>query len=262
VSRTPWREQLGALEAGGPWFAAWRDIGRQLASSLGDDTPLHEALNLHGGAAVRFVPQQDLPPGIAYEQHIALTGCCPTRENLHDFFNGIVWLQLPRAKRQLNRVQATQLAAQGARGARGAARDAATLFDESGALLDAPAPLWEALLGRNWQRLFVELRPLWAQARVLVFGHALLEKLVQPRKDLTAHVWRAPCAISSLGDVDRWLESELTAERLAGKPFTPLQLLGVPGWWPQNEVVSFYDDPRVFRAPAGRPMEIGSNASP
>ncbi|MGH8820458.1 MAG: DUF3025 domain-containing protein, partial [Rhodoferax sp.] len=26
-------------------------------------------------------------------------------------------------------------------------------------------------------------------------------------------------------------------------------VLGVPGWWPPNEMPAFYDDPVVFRAP-------------
>jgi hypothetical protein len=37
-------------------------------------------------------------------------------------------------------------------------------------------------------RLFVTQRELWAEARLLLFGHALLEKLVTPRKPITAHV--------------------------------------------------------------------------
>ena len=29
--------------------------------------------------------------------------------------------------------------------------------------------------------------------------------------------------------------------------FTPLPLLGIPGWWPENGELSFYDDAQVFR---------------
>ena len=42
---------------------------------------------------------------------------------------------------------------------------------------------------------------------------------------------------------------ELSAAALATKPFTPLPVLGVPGWWPENSGAAFYDDPRVFRPP-------------
>ena len=111
-------------------------------------------------------------------------------------------------------------------------RDAATLFDENGAVLSAPEPLWAALAERDWQRLFVGLRPLWPQARVLIFGHALLEKLAAPRKNLTAHVWAQPCPGGAIAEVDAWLAGQLTAGRLAAKPFLPLPVLGIPGWWP------------------------------
>jgi hypothetical protein len=49
--------------------------------------------------------------------------------------------------------------------------------------------------------------------------------------------------------LDGWLALQLTAERLAAKPFVPLPLLGIPGWAAENENFSFYDDRRVFRPP-------------
>jgi hypothetical protein len=39
-------------------------------------------------------------------------------------------------------------------------------------------------------RLFGELRPLWRQAQLVVFGHAALEKLCFTLQGITAHVWR------------------------------------------------------------------------
>ena len=111
----------------------------------------------------------------------------------------------------------------------------------------APPQIWEALLAHDWRRLFVTLRPLWKEARLLVFGHALLDKLVSPRKGLTAHVWRSSSAMESITHADGWLAGQLSARAWAGKPFTPLPLLGVPGWWPGNEDFSFYDDALVFR---------------
>jgi hypothetical protein len=147
----------------------------------------------------------------------------------------------------LNRLQAGEIARDGVAARRGALRDAITVFDENGALLAAPAPVWDALQAREWRRLFVDLRPLWAQARLLVFGHALLEKLASPRKELTAHVWRMPAPLDSLPQADAWLAAQCTREVLASKPFTPLPVLGVPGWCPGNENFSFYDDSLVFR---------------
>ncbi|MCW5649838.1 MAG: DUF3025 domain-containing protein [Ramlibacter sp.] len=208
---------------------------------------LHEALNAQRGGAVRFVAQEALPPGVPYERYIFDSGKCPTREGYHDFFNGLCWLGLPRTKARLNALQAAEMARDGVGAVRGPVRDAITVFDENGAVLDAPAPLWQALLARDWHRLFVDLRPLWQQARLLVTGHALLEKLVSPRKSLVAHVWWSQCAMESIAKVDDWLAGECTAERLAGKPFTPLPVLGIPGWWPGNQNFSFYDDSVVFR---------------
>lgn len=211
--------------------------------------PLHEALNAQAGAPVRFVPQAQLPAGTPYERYIFESGEVPVREGLHDFFNGLCWLAFPQAKAALNRLQAAEIERLGIAGRRGPVRDAITVFDENGALLAAPTALWEALQAREWRRLFGELRPLWSAAQLVVFGHALLEKLVEaPRKDLTAHVWCANAQLSRRQEPDGWLAAQMTAERLAAKPFTPLPVLGVPGWWPGNEAESFYDDPLVFRA--------------
>ena len=244
---------LNSIDWHRPWFGAWRQAGERVAAASAAGLPLAQALNAQGGAPVRFTGADLLPDGQAYEAHIFATRTCPTRENLHDFFNGLVWLGFPRAKSRLNELQAAEIATGGIGAARGPVRDAITLFDENGALLDAPEALWQALRARDWQRLFVTLRPLWAQARVLVVGHALLEKLAQPRKALTAHVLDAQCVLSSRSDADEWLAAQLTAERLRAKPFTPLPVLGIPGWCAGNEDLSFYDDPRVFRPPAQRP---------
>ena len=237
-----------------PWLAPWRGLGQPLAQQLlQDDPPVHQALQsaAPAGAPVVFVPQSDLPEGTAYEQYIGDTRRVPTRDNLHDFFNGLVWLRFPHTKRRLNQLQAQAIAAQGVQAVRGPLRDALTVFDENGAVLQAPEPLWEALRARNWQALFVDLRPLWREARLLLFGHALLEKLVSPRKPMVAHVYQAPLAINSIAELDAWLAQDIDTQRWAGKPFSPLPVLGVPGWWPANEDAVFYADPLVFRPPRG-----------
>ena len=123
------------------------------------------------------------------------------------------------------------------------------MFDENGAVLLAPPALREALQARDWRRLFIDLRPLWQQATLLLVGHALLEKLVSPRKPVTAHVFAPHDAMEFVANVDDWLARALNAPTLARKPFSPLPVLGVPGWWAQNLNFSFYDDPDVFRPP-------------
>jgi hypothetical protein len=236
-----------AIDWNQPWFAPWREPGERVLQRVLAGTPLHAALNQQQGAPVRFVAQQALPAGQAYEHYIGASGNCPVRPGLHDFFNGLCWLAMPQAKARLNRLQSAEIEQRGVGAVRGPVRDAITLFDENGALLDAPPPLWDALLQRDWRRLFIELRPLWSDARLLVFGHALLEKLVAPRKELTAHVWRSPVGLDSLASADAQLAALLEAPLLAAKPFTPLPLLGIPGWSDENRDVCFYDDAQVFR---------------
>ena len=158
-------------------------------------------------------------------------------------------MTFPRAKTRLNQLQAAEIAKAGIQQVRGPVRDALTLFDENAALLSAPQALWDALQARDWQRLFIDLRPLWDEASLTLFGHALLEKLVSPRKPITAHVYLAQTAINSIADLDAWLADDLSAIKLAAKPFAPLPVLGVPGWWAENENFSFYDDSDVFRSP-------------
>ena len=233
-----------------PWFAPVAAEGRAVAQALALGEALPQALQLRSPCPVRFVPQAVLPAGMAYERFIFDTGQVPTRENLHDLFNGLCWLRFPLTKHRLNQLQAAEIARAGVREVRGPVRDALTLFDENAALLQAPEPLWDALMARDWQRLFVTLRPLWAQARLVLFGHALLEKLVTPYKSITAHVLREPVPIELGDDLaawDAWLAQGLSAPVLSAKPFTPLPVLGVPGWWPTNDDPTYYADASVFR---------------
>ena len=225
-----------------PWLAPYKTTAIEFPGS-----GVAEALNAVIGPPVRFVAQSRLSDGQAYEQFIFDTQTVPTRDNLHDFFNGLCWLTFPQIKKKLNQLQAAQLAVEGVQRVRGPVRDALTLFDENAAFLLAPQPLWDALIARDWQRLFIDLRPLWMDAQLVLFGHALLEKLVHPRKPITAHIYRAQPATGSIAEIDAWIAADITAVKLASKPFLPLPVLGVPGWWAENEKLSFYEDILVFR---------------
>ena len=240
---------LDDIDWAASWLAPWRAQGEAVAHRVLAGQAQPDALNQAGVAPVCFVPQSELPAGMAYEKYIVDVGRVPTRDGLHDFFNGLVWHSFPLTKKRLNELQATQIARTGIQPVRGPARDSLTVFDENAALLQAPDELWDALIAKDWQRVFVDLRPLWAQARLVLFGHALMEKLVFPRKSITAHVYRVCSAGHSLAGMDAWLAHDLNADKLASKPFAHLPVLGVPGWWLGNEAPAFYDDVSVFRPP-------------
>lgn len=228
-----------------PWLAPYASLGRTL--DLGASCA--DALNAVPGAPVRFVEQSALPAGMAYEQFIYDTGQVPTRDNAHDLFNGLCWLRFPATKLQLNRLQAQQIAQDGIGQVRGALRDALTVFDENAAFFSGPDALWQALVAKDWQRVFAELRPAWRDSRVQLFGHALLEKLLTPRKAITAHVYRVPEGENA----EAWMAEAVGAGLLSHSAPAHLPVLGVPGWWPDNENSGFYADASVFRAPRQSP---------
>ena len=102
-------DELGALAAEAGDVAARVEAGE----------PVHAALNAWPAAPVRFVPQAALPEGQAYEQFIFEQRACPSRDNLHDLFNGLTWLAYPRTKARLNELQAADIARHGVSEQRG-----------------------------------------------------------------------------------------------------------------------------------------------
>lgn len=259
---------LASIDWSQPWFAPWRELGEPTAHRALQQENVAEALNAthvitqQRSAAVAnhsapqceandvtFVPQSALPEGQAYEDFIFKTAQVPTRDGLHDFFNGLCWHRFPLAKRRLNQLQAAEIDTQGIRHTRGPVRDALTLFDENVVLMHAPDEVWVALQARDWLRLFVDLRAQWQQVHLVLFGHALLEKLVTPYKSITAHVYRVDNTINPRDEaaLDAWLVQDLQPAKLATKPYEPLPVLGVPGWWPANQDRAYYEDVNVFR---------------
>jgi hypothetical protein len=232
-----------SLKALPPWLSPYALVAQQVLNAASSES-VAAALNAARGKqldTLRFVDQSALPSGESYESFIARTNCIPTRDDTHDLFNGLMWLSYPKTKQRLNALHARAIEQQGGTGSRGPLRDALTVFDENAALLQAPAELIEALRLRDWKALFLTRRALWQSARLLVFGHALMQKLMSPRKAITAHVW----LVQELEDVA--IAATLSPERLTTKTYLPLPVLGVPGWWAANEEPSFYEDAGVFR---------------
>ena len=263
-----------------PWFAPWRELGEPTAHLALKQQSVAEALNaitctakreasagsgdiasaasvnttraglaLGDAKEVTFVPQSALPEGQAYEDFIFKTAQVPTRDGLHDFFNGLCWHRFPLAKRRLNQLQAAEIEAQGISATRGPVRDALTLFDENVVLMHAPDEVWAALQARDWLKLFVDLREQWQRVHLVLFGHALVEKLVTPYKSITGHVYRVASEVDPHDEaaLDAWLVQDLQAAKLATKPYEPLPVLGIPGWCVDNAERAYYEDTNVFR---------------
>jgi hypothetical protein len=257
---------FGSVDWTRPWYASIKPIAKQ---AMGNENWLstlnHQAttraLNNHRGMPLSFVAQTALPAGMAYETFISQTGQIPTRQNLHDYFNALVWLSFPAIKQQLNALQAAQIATSGVGQSRGGTRDAATIFDENCALLVASDTaqgheLVEGLRGHQWQQVFIEQRELFEKhVEVWLFGHALMEKLVTPYKSITAHAWHVMMPESFFAmphqlrreQLDKHVADDLEQRGLSTARFTPLPVLGIPGWW-QPQDADFYADTSVFRA--------------
>lgn len=217
------------------------------------------------GAPLRFVDAQAVGTlsAVDYERCIAATGRVPTRlagaGAWHDWFNALAWLAWPQTKRALNAAQVAAMAPparhprapHGEPAAhRGRRRDALTLFDESGLVMVCDrADLRHRLRTHDWAGLFVSSRAGFAvHARLFVLGHGLLDKLRTPFKAACGRVWLLPLP----ADADRGcLDARLGASIRCGAPFGealhPLPVLGVPGWWADNQDPAFYDDAAVFR---------------
>lgn len=279
-------QDLRSIHLEDAFWQGWREDLHTLftkASYLLETTPSSEGevaeyLNqlIPQGFPKQFVPQVTLPTGMAYEAFIYQQHRIPTRDGLHDFFNGLCWQHFPKIKLHFNHLHQVQIERLGIE-KRGTVRDRITIIDENGFLIACPDALWEALRQKAWIRAFVELRELWQESKVMVFGHALLEKLVFPYKAITAHAIRVPFSVlagattvtldesysgetlntpqvfstEEIARIDSYLSEFLSEEVLATatKPYIPVQVFGIPGWSAEVQDLNFYQDSQVFREP-------------
>jgi hypothetical protein len=258
---------LDAIDWRRPWLTPFRATAEPIIGALDWRVAVNElamaaGLCNHLGLPIQFVPQANLPPETAYEAFISATGGVPTRDNLHDFFNALVWLTFPSIKSRLNALQASEISKadsepSGMRSEprRGKVRDAATIFDENAALIVFPdSGLANALRAHNWREIFMTRRDTFErQSEAWLFGHALIEKLVNPYKAITAHAWPLVVdpAYFSLSQEEKriWLDNSVSrqlSKELTTGQFTPLPVLGIPDWWVGQDA-AFYADQGVFR---------------
>ncbi len=243
---------------------------QQQASALQQPLPQTKPAHNNQAHSLTFVSQNALPECEAYESFIGTTGNIPTRDNLHDLFNGSIWLTFPKTKALLNHYHMLEIEQQGIGASRGRVRDIITVFDENGAVLVTADPsIGEALIDFDWQGSLVSTRAKWddpkqininSQAAVYIFGHALLEQLIQPRKPLCAHsiVINVTQDFFTLSLFERMqyldnkiaehMDKLLSQKDITPRQLAPLPILGVPHFWPENADSSFYDDNYVFRS--------------
>lgn len=191
TQRSPWFWPLSAAAERFASLADWPDRAQLTAA--------YEALALpHGAEPLRFgenVRKEERYTDAGaivverlYDGRITRTGEVPTRErDWHDFFNALCFMTFPLAKRALHRRQFQVMSRRVGPGAlrlpiaRTAEQDALTLFDEGGAVIAAEAVACQPLADAADSERPALLREFVAErrARVLPFGHALFEHLVE-----------------------------------------------------------------------------------
>lgn len=211
--------------------------------------------------------------------------------NWHDLFQLVSWRLFPRSKTCVverhyacaqRRWQQQQQGIH-APGRRSVEENALSLWDEGGVLLlcaneDVPSLVRQF----RWRELFLRRRDqLSHKLRMLVFGHALLDKLRHPYIGITGNAILLPLpqqALTLQGEdlfafADERLAQLLSQNQPAAdsvnqqsapandandasgftprltqpRDLQPFPLLGMPGLWPDNDKAAFYDNTRYFR---------------
>jgi hypothetical protein len=260
---------FAAIDWQKPWLFHLRALGLSLENSsdwleLANQQAINQNLFNANNQRISFASQEGIADLFGYEAHIFSTGEIPTRDNLHDFFNALMWLRFPFIKQTLNylhqsEIQRIRLASTPV-SQRGKQRDAATLFDENCALfISSDASFIEDLKLRRWKSILMQDSDQFcSRCEVILFGHALLEKLTKPYKAITAHVWTVLVDSQwfdySTEERLTWIDFHVAkdlAQGFVSSDFCHLPVLGVPGWWP-DQTEEFYDDVDVFR-----PFRVG-----
>ena len=229
----------------------------------------HLTISKPDGTPLSFTTQDDLPHGMAYERYIFNQHKIPTRNNLHDWFGACIWSVFPKTKALLNTKHIANMKDDNTRCR---LRDTITIFDENGAILVVSDDMIgndiaNALSDFNWQKCLIDHRLNWHnpsnpkscdKAKIFIFGHALLEQLITPRKPLCSHtvIVSAPSSFFGLSASEQqtFLDTHLShylnqllQDGVTPKTLHPLPILGVPHFWQENHNPQFYQDAFVFR---------------
>jgi hypothetical protein len=189
--RSPWFWPLTAAASRFESFQEWpsrEDLAWAYVALTQhcDAQPLRFAQNIR--KQDRYAAEGSISLERLYDGRITCSGEVPTRErDWHDFFNALCFMTFPRAKRALHgrqfRIlkQRVEPGATRLPGARTPEQDALTLFDEGGAVIAASAEAYPPLAAAGDAERADVLRHFVhrEQARVIPFGHALFEHLVE-----------------------------------------------------------------------------------
>ena len=236
----------------------WPNV--ELLNGIADDCG-RRVVNARG-QRIRFVEQVSRSARFedGFEPRAYLSGEVMVRPlNWHDLFNALAWMTFPTAKAVINARHYCALTSQ-PDNRRSATGDALTMFDEDGLIvLSSDDGLLDLLREFRWKELLWERRDsVRDRMRFLIFGHAMYEKALRPFVGMTgkALLFSVPEKIIRLRgcelhtEVDQLVASftHNPGNLLHGQALSPLPVLGVPGWWPQNEDGAFYDNTDYFRS--------------
>ena len=129
-------------------------------------------------------------------------------------------------------------------------RDAATLIDENAVLVVTDrADVIESLRVHDWASLFQEQRAAWTtEVERRCFRPCLTAEI---GASVQSHHRACAACRASVGLADHtksivgWPRRSMSSCR--PRSLMPLPVLGIPGWWKQNENPDFYSDRAVFR---------------
>lgn len=248
------------------WQAPWYQALATLTAATTENASVADSLNaqLPDGLTnafakpLKFVSQDSLPEGMAYESFIAQTGNIPTRDNFHDLLGGLIWLNFPKMKAVFNQLHEQDIAQYGIQAARSRLRNVLTLFDENGGVVvSEQLPVLQALQSFDWHTALWRYRDQWQHStQFFPIGHALLEKMIEPRLGICAHCLLVQAdrgffeldKFSQRAQLDNWLSAFFLqhAANLHSKGFQPLPVLGIPEFVAEQDA-SFYQNTQVFR---------------
>ncbi len=271
----PLRSEVSELHWSHPGFSQLQEFSTWLA---GKNWPEFEVLNARAANLIHQVTRQKmqfvaqstelLNDALHYEARIYQRGQIATRsESWHDLFNACMWLQFPSLKSAINARYANDLALAPLypqTGGRTPAQQAITHFDEGGAvvLIRDPKLLnnWDQ---HDWPHLFCIASDAWRGLNPMIefalFGHASFEHLLDPAQSVVAKCLVVLDQTASMQDAVARAADAINSNQCLNNPqeLRPLPLLGIPGWYQENDRENFVRTGECFR-----PLRAGKMYSP